>query len=402
MNRTILMIFAVSLMGGTAAFAQPDPQGQGTQTPPECGKPDQPACPTEEEKKKGKGKKPDAQKDQPAGAPGQPPADPATPPAGGPQGKKQGGQQDQPAAAPDAQKDKPTGPQTQPPTDQATPPAGGPQNQRRGGQQDQQPPAAGTQQDQTTQGRDGRRRDGQGPFGPGGQAGPQGQFGPPPGGARWNRGQYVPQEYRRDQYFIIDWQRNNLPPPPRGYRWMCYERGDCFLVQMYTGYVSRSYRRDDRYNFWRRRYARMYSYNDDLYYRECRGRSDPAGILVGGLIGGLVGRSIGDERAGPTFAGIIIGGSLGAAFTRDLDCDDRSYAYHSYYNAFNSGRVGRDYRWRNSRTNHRGVFVVRGYYYDDDGFRCARYRHTVWFDDRRRRMDGYACRQPDGAWLFIR
>ncbi len=182
---------------------------------------------------------------------------------------------------------------------------------------------------------------------------------------------------------------------------MCYERGNCFLVQMNNGYVSRTYRRDDRDNNWRRRYSRSYSYNDDLYYRECRGRSDPAGILVGGLIGGLIGRSIGDERAGPTFAGIIIGGALGAALTRDLDCDDRSYAYHSYYDAFNGGRAGRVYAWRNPQSNHRGAFVVRSYYYDNDGFRCARYRHTVW-SDRRRQADGYACRQPDGAWAFLR
>ena len=211
----------------------------------------------------------------------------------------------------------------------------------------------------------------------------------------------MPQQYRQNQYYIQDWQRNNLSPPPRGYRWMCYDRGNCFLVQSNNGVILRSYRRDDRDNFWRRRYARTYNYNDDLYYRECRGRSDPAGILVGGLIGGLIGRSLGDERAGPTFAGIIIGGTLGAAFTRDLDCDDRSYAYHSYYDAFNGGRAGRVYAWRNPHNNYRGAFVVRSYYYDEDGFRCARYRHTIW-TPRRRQMDGYACRQPDGAWLFLR
>lgn len=183
---------------------------------------------------------------------------------------------------------------------------------------------------------------------------------------------------------------------------MCYGRGDCFLVNQNTGYVSRSFRRDDRDNYWRRRYARTYSYNDDLYYRECRGeRADPAGILVGGLIGGLIGRSIGDERAGPTFAGIIIGGTIGAALTRDLGCDERSYAYHAYYDAFNGGRPGRVYAWRNPRNNYRGAFVVRSYYYDEDGFRCARYRHTIW-TPRRRQVDGYACRQPDGVWAFIR
>jgi Ni/Co efflux regulator RcnB/surface antigen len=364
MKRTMTMIVALTLMSGTAAVAQPGgSQGASGQPPPPCGQAGQPACEpgqaqgnpqgqSEDDKKKDK-----AKGKKPGGDQGQPPSGQAGPPAGGPPGQLPGGTQGQP------------------PSGQAGPPPGGQQGQ---------PP--------------------RGPFGPqpGGQAGPPqgGQYGPPPGGARWSRGERVPEQYRRDQYYVQDWQRNNFPPPPRGYRWMCYERSNCFLVQYNNGYIIRTLRRDDRENYWRRRYSRQYSYNDDLYYRECRGRSDPAGILVGGLIGGLLGRSIGDDRAGATFAGIIIGGALGAALTRDLDCDDRSFAYRSYYDAFNGGRPGRIYAWRNPYNNHRGAFVVRGYYYDDDGFRCARYRHTVWLD-RRRRADGYACRQPDGAWLFL-
>ena len=191
-----------------------------------------------------------------------------------------------------------------------------------------------------------------------------------------------------------------MPPPPRGYRWMCYERGNCFLVAISTGIIRQTYWRDDRDYNWRQRYSRTYTYDDDIYYRECRGRSDPAGILIGGLIGGLLGRAAGDDRAGATFAGIIIGGALGAALTRDMDCEDRSYAYHAYYDSLNGGRPGMNYRWRNPRNNHRGDFRVRSYYYDNYGFRCANYRHTVWID-RRRQADGRACRQPDGAWAFL-
>lgn len=422
MNRTMTMIVALSLMGGTAAFAQPDPGSKGQDEQPNCGQPNQPACETDDQKdnkKKNKGKKPDGQQDQPAGAQGQPPADQGTPPAGGPRGRQQGGQQDQPGAT--GQQQGPQGQQGQPPQGQgpqgptapqpsgpAGPPAGGPQTQPQDGQQGASPrgqagPRRDGQQDQTPGGQYDRRRGGPQDQTPGTQFDQRrdGQYGPPRGGARWSRGERVPQEYRRDEFYVRDWQRNNFPPPPRGTRWMCYDRGNCFLVQSNTGFVIRVFIRDDRDYSWRRRYARTYSYNDDRYYRDCRGRSDPAGILVGGLIGGLIGRSIGDERAGPTFAGIIIGGTIGAALSRDLDCDDRSFAYRSYYDAFNSGRVGRVYLWRNPRSNYRGAFVVRAYYYDEDGFRCARYRHTSW-TPRRRQVDGFACRQPDGAWAFIR
>ncbi len=393
MKRTTTMIVALALMSGTAAIAAPGSQGQDGQQPA-CGQPDQPACETLEQKGNPEGKSEDRnRKGKGKGQQSQTPGDPAAPPSGGPQGQQ------------------PNGVQGPAPGTQATPPAGGPKGQPPGGPQGQPP---GGSQGQTPGGAQGSHpgwgQQGQpsrGPQQPGGP-GSQGQYGPPqgersgpPGDARWSRGERVPQQYRQDQYYVQDWQRNNLSPPPRGYRWMCYERGNCFLVQNDNGVILRAFRRDDRDNFWRRRYARTYTYNDDLYYRECRSRPDPAGILVGGLIGGLIGRSLGDERAGPTFAGIIVGGTLGAAFTRDLDCDDRSYAYHSYYDAFNGGRVGRVYAWRNPRNNYRGAFVVRSYYYDEDGFRCARYRHTIW-TPRRRQMDGYACRQPDGAWLFLR
>jgi surface antigen len=185
----------------------------------------------------------------------------------------------------------------------------------------------------------------------------------------------------------------------RRYRWMCYARGNCFLVADRTGVIRDARWRDDRDRRWRQHYSRTYSYEDDIYYRECRSRPDPAGILIGGLIGGLIGHAVGDERAGATFAGIIIGGALGGALTRDMDCDDRSYAYYAYYHGLNRGYPG-IYRWRNPHNNHHGDFHVRGYYYDAYGFNCANYRHVVYLD-RRREANGRACRQPDGAWAFL-
>lgn len=222
-----------------------------------------------------------------------------------------------------------------------------------------------------------------------------------PKGPRWSKGDRLPQEYRDEHFTVRDWDRRNLRKPPKGYRWVCYDRGNCFLVADRTGIIRDTRWRDDRDAEWRRRYSHYYDYNDDYYYRECRGGSDPAGVLIGGLIGGLLGHSSGDGDAGSTFAGIIIGGAIGAALTRDMDCDDRSYAYRSYYSALNGGRTGVIYRWSNPRNRHHGDFHVRRYFYDADGFRCADYRHVAYLG-RQHQNEGRACRQPDGAWAFLR
>ena len=154
---------------------------------------------------------------------------------------------------------------------------------------------------------------------------------------------------------------------------------------------------------WRRRYARDYTYNDDVYYQQCRTGPDPAGVIAGGLIGGLIGNALGrgNGRTGATIAGVVAGGAIGAALTNRMDCEDRSYAYKSYYDGFNSNRPNSDYEWRNDHNGHYGRFRVESYYADPDGFRCATYRQTIYIDGQPQETHGHACRQPDGAWAVV-
>jgi len=154
---------------------------------------------------------------------------------------------------------------------------------------------------------------------------------------------------------------------------------------------------------WRQRYSRTYSYNDDVFYQECRNSPDPAGVIAGALIGGLLGSAVGQGggRTGATVAGVIVGGVVGAALTSNLDCEDRSYAYKSYYDGLNSGRPGSRHEWRNPRNDHRGEFRVGRYYNDPDGFRCADFTQTIYIDGRPQEAHGRACRQPDGAWAVV-
>lgn len=153
---------------------------------------------------------------------------------------------------------------------------------------------------------------------------------------------------------------------------------------------------------WQRQYSRPYSYNDDGYYRECRNTVDPGGVIAGALIGGLLGNALGGRHSGgATIAGVVLGGAAGAVLTKGLDCKDRSYAYNSYYNGFNAGRVDVPYQWRNPDNGHYGEFRVNNYYNDQVGFRCANFTQQIWIGRTPQAATGRACQQPDGTWAVV-
>jgi Ni/Co efflux regulator RcnB/surface antigen len=221
---------------------------------------------------------------------------------------------------------------------------------------------------------------------------------------RWSPGDRLSDQYRQKQYVASDWRQHGLRTPPKGYQWVRNEDNDFFLVAIRSGVIRQVNARDDRDQKWRQRYQRTYTYNDDTYYQQCRSSSDPAGVIAGGLIGGLLGRALGGDggsRAGATIAGVIFGGAVGAALTNKLDCEDRSYAYKSYYDGFNAGRPNTTYQWRNPKSQDRGQFRVGSYYNDQAGFRCANYTQTIYINGRPQNGTGRACRQADGSWVIV-
>lgn len=237
-----------------------------------------------------------------------------------------------------------------------------------------------------------------------------GRFGPPPPQSapyrsepRWSRGDRLPPQYRPPSAYITDWNRRGLRRPPKGARWVRHNDHNYFLVIIATGLILETVYRDEGDQNWQRRYSQRYTYQDDLYYRECRDRPDPAGVLVGALIGGLIGKAVGgdDHGDGAAIAGVILGGVVGAQLSRDLDCEDRSYAYRSYYDGFNSGRPGSRHTWRNPRSGHYGDVRIGDYYRDPAGFRCTTFTQTVYIGGRPRMAEGRACRQPDGSWAVV-
>lgn len=56
----------------------------------------------------------------------------------------------------------------------------------------------------------------------------------------WARGEYIPREYLVDRYYIRDYDRYDLAPPPSGYGYVRpYEQDErYYLVQLATGVIS--------------------------------------------------------------------------------------------------------------------------------------------------------------------
>lgn len=109
----------------------------------------------------------------------------------------------------------------------------------------------------------------------------------------------------------------------------------------------------------------------------------------------------GGGRGGATVAGVIVGGAIGASLTKNLNCEDRSYAYKSYSDGFNSGRPNSDWKWKNPANDHNGNFRIGDYYNDPDGFRCATYNQTIYIQNRPQETRGRACQKPDGTWAIV-
>ncbi|HEY4266348.1 MAG TPA: hypothetical protein VGM72_13600, partial [Micropepsaceae bacterium] len=152
---------------------------------------------------------------------------------------------------------------------------------------------------------------------------------------------------------------------------------------------------------WHERYPHDYVYADDAFYRDCQTNNEVGGAIVGAILGGLLGNAASNGQGGATLAGIILGGAGGASIAGNLDCQDRSYLYRSYYDGFERGRPQASYPWRNDRTGDYGTLLVGDYYRDRDNYRCATYTQTIYVRGRPQTGRGHACRQEDGTWALV-
>lgn len=123
--------------------------------------------------------------------------------------------------------------------------------------------------------------------------------------------------------------------------------------------------------------------------------NEQQGAVLGAVVGGVVGNQIGSGvgRAAATFAGVLIGSAVGSNIGRMMDYNDRRQVAY----ALETSPSGAASAWRNPDTGAR-YEVTPGPAYRSNGRVCREYATTAYIDDRRERVIGLACRQPDGSW----
>jgi surface antigen len=120
------------------------------------------------------------------------------------------------------------------------------------------------------------------------------------------------------------------------------------------------------------------------------------GAAAGGLLGAMLGGS-----AEAIAAGVILGGLVGGAVGDQLDAEDRYYAQHAAYQAFEYAPAGTSTTWRNPDSGHYGAVTPVHTYQNVQGTYCREYQQTITVGGERQQGYGTACRQPDGRWKIV-
>jgi surface antigen len=166
------------------------------------------------------------------------------------------------------------------------------------------------------------------------------------------------------------------------------------------GYARRN--RNDRYradNYRFQRGDRGYERGAYFYGNDCRGDT-ATGTVLGAVAGGVIGNQFGrgDGRTAATVGGVILGGLAGNSISRDLNCNDRHYAFTSYRDGFD-GRIGQRYDWRNNDGGGYGSFTPTREY-SRSGYMCRDFQDVSYSNGREYTRTGTACRQADGNWYL--
>jgi surface antigen len=135
-------------------------------------------------------------------------------------------------------------------------------------------------------------------------------------------------------------------------------------------------------------------YRSGDYERSCRSGNAAAGTIFGAIAGGLIGGAASHGNGGAVAGGVILGGLLGNALSRDIDCDDQRYAFDSYSLSLN-GDIDRDYEWHHG-SNYGTFRTTREY--RDNGTVCRDFRAVTYRNGQRFEREGTACRDTDGNW----
>lgn len=126
--------------------------------------------------------------------------------------------------------------------------------------------------------------------------------------------------------------------------------------------------------------------------------NEQAGVVIGGLLGGVAGKQVGkgSGRTAAIIVGTLIGSQIGGAIGQSMDETDRLKTSHALENV----RTGVTTTWRNPDTNY-NYSVTPTRTYESQTGQCREYTIDAIIGDKKEKIYGKACRQPDGSWKVV-
>jgi surface antigen len=116
------------------------------------------------------------------------------------------------------------------------------------------------------------------------------------------------------------------------------------------------------------------------------------GAAAGGLLGNQFGK--GSGKSVLTIAGVLSGALAGGTVGRSMEPVDQGCVNQTLEHA----PTGQTVAWQNPDQNSSYWVTPTKTYQTPDGNSCRNYVTTALIDGHRQRIQGVACRQPDGIW----
>lgn len=129
-----------------------------------------------------------------------------------------------------------------------------------------------------------------------------------------------------------------------------------------------------------------------------------AGCAAGGFLPGAKSaaglRPAETARPVPAAGDTLLASAFAAALGDNLDERDIARAGQAQITALEQARGGVPIAWHNPDTGHSGQ-AISGPGYSINGRQCRDYVHTVSIGGAPQRLNGAACRKPDGTWQIV-
>jgi surface antigen len=117
------------------------------------------------------------------------------------------------------------------------------------------------------------------------------------------------------------------------------------------------------------------------------------GAVLGGVAGGVAGSQVGEGRTRDVamVVGTLLGAAVGGAIGNSMDTTDAVRTEQAL-------STNRKLSWTNPNTQAEYTVTPTRDYTDATGLECREFTTVAVINGKEEKLDGKACKQPDGTW----